>query len=79
MTTLTLKIPETMDGELAALANRQGVSKSALVRKAVSALLSQEQEPQEGSFLALAEDLAGCLEGPEDLSCHKRHLDGYGQ
>jgi predicted transcriptional regulator len=79
MTTLTLKIPETMDGELGALAHRQGMSKSALVRKAVSALLSREHKPRKGSFLTQAEDLAGCVEGPEDLSCHERHLDGYGQ
>ena len=79
MTTLTAKIPESMDGELAALARRQGVSKSALVRKAVTALLAQENNAGKGSFLGLAGDLAGCVEGPDDLSCHPRHLEDYGQ
>lgn len=31
------------------------------------------------SFLALAGDLTGCLEGPEDLSTNEDYLDGYGQ
>ncbi len=79
MTTLTLKIPEDVDGELTRLAHREGVSKSSLVREAVSAFLTRKRKPGKASFLTLAEDLAGCVEGPEDLSCNPRHLDAYGR
>jgi len=79
MTTLTLKISEEVDGELSRLARREGVSKSSLVREAVSALLTRKRQTRKGSFLALAEDLAGCVEGPEDLASNPRHLDGYGR
>jgi hypothetical protein len=34
---------------------------------------------RQGSCLALAEDLVGCVEGPGDLSHHKRHMRGYGR
>lgn len=36
------------------------------------------EEPAEPSFLSLAGDLAGCLEGPEDLSTNPEHLRGFG-
>lgn len=39
-----------------------------------------EEEGVEGpSFLSLAEDLAGCVEGPADLSSSPEHLRGFGR
>ncbi len=83
MRTLSIKVPETLDRDLTRLAERRGVSKSVLVRDAMGDLVARERSgadrPPAGSFLARAEDLAGCVDGPEDLSSNKEYLDGYGQ
>ncbi len=78
-----MKVPEALDRELSELAERRGVSKSALLRDAMAELVGRERaaadRPPAGSFLALAEDLAGCLDGPEDLSTNDAYLDEYGR
>lgn len=82
MRTLSMRVPEALDHDLEELAQRRGVSKSALIRDAMVELVSGERDSggaPAGSFLAAAEDLAGCVDGPEDLSYDKDHLDGYGQ
>ena len=55
MKTLSLKLPETLYGDLTALAEHQGVSKSALVREALAELFRQQRAPARGSALALLE------------------------
>ena len=79
--TFSMRVPEALDRDLGTLARQRGVSKSALVREALAELVSRKREPGSapGSFLAAAEDLAGCVEGPKDLSCNKDHLAGYGR
>ncbi|HEX9670555.1 MAG TPA: CopG family transcriptional regulator [Thermoanaerobaculia bacterium] len=81
MRTLSMKVPEALDDDLGILAARRGVSKSALIRDAMSELVARERVGRVplGSFLALAEDLAGCVEAPEDLSTNKSYLDDYGR
>lgn len=79
--TLSMKVPEALDRSLSELAARRGISKSALIRDAVSELIARDQStshPPAGSFLAMAEDLAGCIDGPEDLSTNEDHLEDYG-
>lgn len=81
--TLSMKVPEALDDDLGVLAERRGVTKSALIRDAMRDLVARERvdadRPPAGSFLALAEDLAGCVEAPEDLSTNKSYLDDYGR
>ena len=83
MKTLSIKVPETLDRHLAELAERRGVSKSVLAREAMRDLVARKSSgtdrPPRGSFLALAEDLAGCVDAPEDLSSNKKYLNGYGR
>ena len=79
MKTITLKLPEPLDAKLAAAARNSGVTKSALVRDLLSQALSGDRAAAPGSCLALAEDLVGCVKGPADLSCNKKHLRGFGQ
>ena len=79
MRTLSLKIADSLDDELEGLAERRGQTKSALIREAISGYLSQNEQPREGSFLAFSEDLAGCVDGPEDLSTNKEYLSGFGR
>lgn len=82
MSVLTVKIPEDMEASIRRVAGRRGVSKSVLVREAISSVILPEDRdapPSERSFLAQARDLAGCFEGPEDLASNPEHLDGYGE
>jgi len=82
MRTLSMKVPEALDRDLTALAARRGVSKSAVIRDAVTEVLTRERggaRPPAGSFLALAEDLAGCVEAPEDLSSNESYMEDFGR
>ncbi len=78
MKTLSLKVPETLYGDLTALAEHKGVSKSALVRHALAELFRRHPAPGRGSALAVLQDLAGSMDGPEDLSFNKAHLEDLG-
>lgn len=79
MKTLSIKLPETLLGDLTSLAEHKGVSKSALVREALVELLRRQRAPARGTALALLEDIAGSIEGPEDLSFNKAHLEDLGR
>lgn len=84
MSTLTIKLPSSLDAALADACARAQLTKSELVRRAVIAYLvpggsgvSSEAAP---SALALAGDLVGCFAGgPSDLSSNPRHLNGLGK
>ena len=81
MNTLTIKIPLGLDTALAQASERQQLSKSELVRQAITAYLGQAgSQARAPSALDLAGDLVGCFSGgPADLSSNRRHLDGFGQ
>ena len=78
MKTLSLKLPEILFEQITSIARARGESRSALVRKAIEYLITGNHQ-QEGSCLDLANDLAGSVNGPKDLSFKKNHLRGYGQ
>jgi|HubBroStandDraft_3_1064219.scaffolds.fasta_scaffold02272_10 hypothetical protein len=79
MSTVSLKIPPALDQAIGELARRRGVSKSVVIREALEGYLSGSASPPKGSFLALAKNLAGCVEGPPDLSSNADHLERYGE
>lgn len=79
MKTLTVKVPETLDLKLAAVAAKRGESKSNLIRTAINSILKANETVTPNSCLDMAIDLVGSLEGPSDLSCNKKHLKGYGK
>jgi len=79
MKTLSLKLPEILFEQITSIARARGESRSALVRKAIEYLITGNHHQQEGSCLDLANDLAGSVNGPKDLSFNKKHLRGYGQ
>jgi metal-responsive CopG/Arc/MetJ family transcriptional regulator len=79
MKVLSLKIPDDLASELTARAERQGTSKSAILRDALTDYLTHAPPAKGGSFLSLAGSLVGCLEGPGGLSYDKRHLEDYGR
>jgi hypothetical protein len=79
MKTLSLKLPEALYGDLVSLAEHTGKSRSEIVREALVALFRTGRAPVRGSALELLEGLVGSVDGPEDLSVNKAHLDDLGQ
>lgn len=79
MKTLSLKLPDDMARILEDRARSTGATKSEILREALVGYLAQSPPPGKGSFLALAGDLVGCLEGPGDLSYNKEYLENYGR
>ena len=79
MTGVSLKMPESLAAEVAAVAHRRGVSKSALIREAIETFLTGDEANHPSSALDLARDLAGAFEGPADLSVNKDYMQGFGE
>ncbi len=80
MSTVSLKIPPSLDRTVAEVAKSRRVSKSALIREALERYLATgPASPAKASFLALAKDYAGCVDGPPDLSSNPDLLAGYGE
>ena len=80
MKTISLNLPEMLDEELGRRAASRGVSKSELLREAVSAYLAGDTPLPANGFLSAAADLVGCIDGgPEDLSYNPTHLASYGK
>ena len=79
MKTLTLKLPEILEARLETLARKNGLSRSEIVRRALVAYFSRDDVSDSGSFLDLARDLAGSVEGPSDLSTSKAYFERYGK
>lgn len=79
MKTLSLKLPETLLEKLASAARERGESRSALVRNAIETFITKNNHAPKGSCLDIAKDLAGCVNGPADLSFSKKRMRGYGQ
>ena len=80
MKAMFLKIPAELEEKIERAARRHRLTKSEVVRQALEQFVREESEPPPpSSALALLEDLAGCLEGPPDLSANKEHLEGYGR
>ncbi len=79
MGVLTVKLSAQLEQALEAAASREGISKSEIARRALSAY-SAKLEVGEVSALDKLADLVGCFEGgPEDLSSNPEHLRDFGQ
>jgi Arc/MetJ-type ribon-helix-helix transcriptional regulator len=80
MTTLSVKVPPSLEAALRAASQRERLSRSELVRRALMAYMAQRpDEPAALSALDAAADLVGSLSaGPTDLASNPRHMDGYG-
>ncbi|MGH8095533.1 MAG: ribbon-helix-helix protein, CopG family [Chthoniobacterales bacterium] len=79
MTTISLKVPDTLDSRLAEEAQRRRTSKSAVVRECVERMLLSPVKGSASSCLDLARDLAGCLKGPRDIATNAKYLEDFGQ
>lgn len=79
MKTITVKVPEELDQRLESVAEKTVESKSNLIRAVIEYILSMRDNSTPISCLDLAKDLSGSIDGPADLSCSKKHLEGYGK
>ena len=80
MKTISLRIPDSLDSRLEALARRSGQSKSDVVRAALEEHLKNGTRKRTMSAYDLVADLVGCIdEGPEDLASNKKYMEGYGE
>lgn len=79
MTTLTCKIPETLNAELEALARSRRVSKSAILREALEDKTRRTSRAAKPSAYEVAKHLCGRLRGPKDLSTNPKHMKGFGE
>lgn len=81
MNTLTIKIPPALEQDIVRASAREHLSKSELVRRALTAYLRQGRAPDApASALDLAGDLVGCFGGgPSDLSSNPAHLADFGK
>jgi Ribbon-helix-helix protein, copG family len=81
MNTLTIKLPEDLDTELQLASQRNKVSKSELVRRAIAAYIGPTgAQGQPASALSLAADLVGCFSGgPGDLATNPKYMDDFGR
>jgi len=80
MTTISLKLPETLLAQLEAESRQRRVTKSALVRTALEKELAAPAAGGEASCFDLARDLAGSLKGlPKDLSTNPNYMNGFGE
>jgi len=79
MKTVSLKVPDPLAVAITETARQKGVSKSALIREALTEYLGRSETEQPGSALSRVSDLAGILCGPEDLSVNQDHLEDFGR
>lgn len=68
MTTILLKVPDTLDSRLAEEVKRRRTSKSAVIRYCVKKVLLAPRKDRVAYCLDLASDLAGCLDGPRNIT-----------
>ena len=83
MAVISLKLSEDLDAQLTEQAQRRRLSKSELVRRALTTFLQTSEQAIEGSAspsaLDLLADLVGCCEdGPADLSSNPAYLSEFG-
>ena len=83
MAVISLKLSADLDAQLTEQAHRRRLSKSELVRRALTMFLQTSEQGMEGSTspsaVDLLADLVGCCEGgPADLSSNPAYLSDFG-
>ena len=79
MENISVKLPESLIAMLNAAAKKRSESRSAVIRSAIESFIAGENKVRAGSCLDFSDDLAGCVEGPPDLSCDRNYMRGYGE
>ena len=80
MATITCKLPEALDAELEAVAEKRGVSKSEVIREALEASLPEQRRRAGLSAFDVMKPACGILkDGPRYLATNPRHMKGFGR
>ena len=79
MKTISLKLPDALHSKLERLAMTRKQTKSDVVREALEQMLNGKPPAQSISVHDLVKDLAGCVDGPSDLSTNPKYMEGYGR
>lgn len=72
MTTISLKLPNSLRRDLEREAAARGLSKSVVIRESLEKSLRAGKKKRKVSCLDLMHDLAGAFDGPPDLSANKK-------
>jgi len=76
---ISLKLPDDLLADLGREAKARRVSKSALVREGLEAVL-RNQRRRGASCYDLARDLAGTVKGlPRDIATNPKYMKGFGE
>lgn len=79
MKLVSIKLPLDLAEEIDAMAKRRKASRSDIIREAMVEYVVRAESPSKLSALALAGDLVGSVEGPEDLATNPVYLAGFGE
>lgn len=84
MANVSMKLPERLNKRLADAARRRKRAKSEIIRQALEQFLAAEPDApkravKKGSFLDVAGDLIGSVEGPGDLSTNPKYMEDFGR
>jgi metal-responsive CopG/Arc/MetJ family transcriptional regulator len=78
MKTVTCKLPEKLDADLAAAARQEGISKSEVVRNALENQIGRRRGKKTHRAFDLVGNLSGSLKGPADLLTNPRYMENFG-
>ncbi len=79
MKTISINLPDDLLARIDYAAGKRGETRSAVLREALEEFFSKEKSRNAGSCLDHARDLAGCVQGPPDLSTNPAHMDHCGR
>jgi predicted transcriptional regulator len=79
MKTIAIKLPDDLLAKIQDIAKKRGESRSAVMRESLEEFFAKENRQAALSCLDLARDLAGCVQGPPDLSANPAHMEEYGK
>lgn len=79
MKTIAVKLPDHLLSEIQNITDKRGETRSQIIREALELYLKKDKSGGIKSCLDLVRDLAGCVQGPPDLSTNKTHMDEYGR
>jgi Arc/MetJ-type ribon-helix-helix transcriptional regulator len=82
MTTLSIKLPQTLADRIARAAVREGISRSEFLRKAAEAKLQPRPAARKRKPTAyeLTADLCGSVQsGVPDLGTNPKYMEGFGE
>ena len=78
MKAVFVKLPDPLFHDLAQHAKTSALTRSEIIRSALTAYLLQDAQPFCASCADRAKRWTGIMQGPEDLSTNFKHLDGFG-